>query len=189
MARTYDENDLASLDAPALQRALLKVPDDLLAQAIGAASHAVAARLAKNLSRRRRETVRALASRLEASGETSERSGRAALRSLVRRVFEMSSPEAEATEASSCVGAPPKRKTAVRVERDSEPEAPDLTPGAYSRLREARAVFGALSSMSPHARSLEETKRTRTGAALVRTWMGRDPRLDRRGRRWYARPS
>jgi hypothetical protein len=166
-AEARDENDLLALAPPALQRALLGVPDGLIAQALAAARPAVAARLLENLSVRRAAAVRELSAALRGSGELGPRAAGTALRNLVRRVFEISAPEAEGAAASRAVGPAERRRPP-----ESAP-GPDLTPGAFARLREVRAAFEAARRISPFVRGLERARRGEAGAALARAWLKR----------------
>jgi hypothetical protein len=177
---TFDASDLLSLAPPALQRALLKVPDDLIAQALGGAPAAVAARILENLSARRSAAVPGAARRLLDSGEQGPRAAQAALRNLVRRIFEISGPEADAREASRSVGPARVAAGAAAPERAPNPRpGPDLTPRAFARLRETRAVLDAARRISPFVQEFERAKLGASGAVLARTWLrtaGRSPR-------------
>jgi hypothetical protein len=177
-AGTFDENDLQAMAAPALQRALLKVPDDLLAQALSRAPAAVAARVLENLSARRSAAIGRTSRRMLDSGELGPAAARTALRNLVRRIFEIAGPEAEGRTASRSVA--PARAAAdagvpaVRRENEAEPQpGPDLTPGAFARLRELRAAFDSACRISPYVKGLECAKQGANAAVLVRTWLRR----------------
>ena len=171
-----DENDLMAMAAPALQRALLKASDDLIAQALSRAPGAVTARILENLSARRAAAVGRTSRRLLDSGELGPAAAKTALRNLVRRVFEIAGPEAEGrtasrsvapTRASAGAGAPP-----VRREAGPEPQpGPDLSQGAFARLRELRAAFDAACRISPYVKGLECVKQGANAAVLVRTWL------------------
>lgn len=161
MPAARDEDDLLELEPARLQRALLRVPDALLAQALAAAEPKLAARLEANLSRRRAGALGQAARRLREGADFSARAARAALRNLVRSVFELAGPEAEGSEASRQIAAP------------AGPPPPDLTPGAFGRLKELRAVAAAVWGASPFVQELELGRKGRAGAVLVRRWLGR----------------
>jgi hypothetical protein len=171
-AGAFDENDLLAMAPPALQRALLKAPDELIAQAIAGASPAVTAAILKNLSARRAAAIRSRSALLGGSGELGPRAARTALRNLVRRVFAISAPEAEGPAASRTVGAS-RPAGAAAGERPAEPPAADLTPRAFAGLRETRAVLDAARRVSPYVQGLERGKRGANAAVLLRAWMRR----------------
>jgi hypothetical protein len=163
------------MPAADLQRALLKLPDDLVAQALCAARDDVRARVLANLSRRRKSDVMRKAAALEGSGEISERSARAALHNLVRNVFEVSSPAADAAEASTLAANVKRRKRgAEEPDEDSDrSEAPDLTEAAFDALREARGVVSAFEGVSAYSGHLRRCRQGMSGAVLLRSWLGR----------------
>jgi hypothetical protein len=169
-AGTFDERDLLSMDPPALQRALLKVPDNLIAQALGGAPAAVAARIVGNLSARRASAVGALSRRLLDSGELGPSAAQAAVRNLVRKVFEVAGPEADGREASRSVGPAPSAATREEGE-PKRPPGPDLTPPAFARLRETRAILDAARRVSPFVQEFERTKLGANAGVLARTWL------------------
>jgi hypothetical protein len=177
-AEARDESDLLALAPPALQRALLKVPDDLIAQATAGAPATATARVLENLSARRAAAIRALSARLRDSGELGPRAIKTALHNLVRQVFKITAPEAE--DAGTGRAAGPVRRAASAAARLGHPEnapepegpsGPDLTPAAFARLREARAAFQAARRISPYVRGLERARRGADGAVLVRAWL------------------
>jgi len=171
MARAHDESDLLRLSSLEFQRALLKVPDALLVQALAAAPAALGRHLAANLSRQRSSEISFHAARLRVSGELGDRAARTALRNLVRRVFDVAGPEAEAAEESAKVGAPARK--------EESKEEPDLTPGAFARLREVRGVVLALEGISPGAGDLKRARSGMAGAVLLRRWLGKRPAVSR----------
>lgn len=172
-----DEHDLLAMSAPEIQRALLKVPDDLIAQALAGAPAAVAGCIVSNLSARRAGAVRALAARLEAGGELGPRAAKTALRNLVRQVFDLAGPEAEGAAMSRAAGAARPAGAAPRFLRGmparGEAAGPDLSPAAFARLREVRAAFDAARRASPFVQNLERGKRAASAAVLFRAWLGR----------------
>ncbi|HOX05156.1 MAG TPA: FliG C-terminal domain-containing protein [Planctomycetota bacterium] len=176
----FDAEDLLALAPPALQRALLKVPDDLVAQALAGAPAAVAERVLANLSARRAAAIRSTTRRLLASRELGPASAATALRNLIRRVFEISAPEAQGAEASRSVGTT-RSAPAGPGDREagsgppSQP-GPDLTEGGFVRLREARAVFEAARRMSPYVQGLERAKLGANAGVLIRSWLKALPR-------------
>jgi hypothetical protein len=175
-ARTYDESDLRGMPDAELQWALLKVPDDLLVQALAAAADETRRALLANLSGRRGKEIAAESERLRASGTLTRRSARAALRTLVRSVFEVTGPE-RGGDADSAKVAPGRRarRAADRPDDGGRASAPDLSPGALDRLREARAIVSTFRGISAHARHLEHCRKGLAGALLLRRWMKRRP--------------
>ncbi len=174
----FDESDLLSLAPPELQRALLKVPDDLVAQALAGAREPVAARIVENLSPRRANAVRITARRLVDSRELGPQAAKTALRNLVRKVFDVAAPEAEGRSASRSVGmAPPAVGARAptdgrRIETNRRP-GPDLTPPAFARLREVRAVLEAARKASPFVQELERARLGASAAVLAGAWLRR----------------
>jgi hypothetical protein len=179
-ARSYDQNDLLELSPPELQRSLLKVPDELIVQALVPARAETRRRILDNLSKRRRTDVRRRAARLEESGELSDRSAAAALRNLVRQILEIAGPEPEGRTAGPAVGrAPRARRAADRPEPDQAESAPDLSPGAFDRLREARGVVSTFAALGGYPAHLRRCREGMGGAVLVKSWLGRKPRVSR----------
>jgi hypothetical protein len=174
---TYDQDDLARMPSADLQRALLKLGDDLVVQALCAARPEVRASVLANLSRRRRADVGRRAAGLEFSGELSARSAAAALHNLVRRVFEISSPERDADRASRETGEVRRRRAAgdqPRAEKERS-QGPDLTEASFNLLREARAVISAFEGVSGYAGHLRRCRQGISGAVLLKRWLGRKP--------------
>ena len=174
----FDESDLLSLAPPELQRALLKVPDDLVAQALSGAREPVAARIMENLSPRRARAVQATARRLVDSRELGPQAAKTALRNLVRKVFDVAALEAEGPAASRSVGAarPAAAVGAPAGGRASEANrrpGPDLSPRAFARLREVRAVLDAARKASPFVRELERARLGASATVLAGAWLRR----------------
>ncbi len=181
MARTFDQSDLQEMAPADLQRALLDLPDELLAQALCAAGEGIRNKLLRNLSRRRKSDVMSKADRLQSSGEMSERSAAAALHNLVRKVFEVSSPEADSREADSAVANAKKRKRAADRPADEQEEntSPDLSESSFNHLREARSVVSSFEGISACSRHLKACRQGQSGAVLLKSWLGRKPVLSR----------
>jgi FliG C-terminal domain len=181
MATTYDQNDLLQMAPADLQRALLDVPDELLVQALSAAREDVRGKLLGNLSRRRKSDVMHKAAQLESSGEMTARSAAAALHNLMRKVFEVSSPEEDATDAAATTANVKERKRAADRPADEREinAAPDLTEASFNHLREARSVVSSFEGISACSRHLKTCRQGRSGAVLLKSWLGKKPVLSR----------
>ena len=181
MATTYDQNDLLQMAPADLQRALLDVPDELLVQALSAARDDVRDKLFGNLSRRRKSDVMHKAAQLEDSGEMTARSAAAALHNLIRKVFEVSSPDTDAADAVAATGNVNKLKRAADRPADEQEksEGPDLTEASFNHLREARSVVSSFEGISACSRHLQTCRQGRSGAVLLKSWLGKKPVLSR----------
>lgn len=178
MSRAYDESDLVRMAGPDLQRALLKVPDDLIAQALVGAGSAVRSAVLGNLSRRRKSDLLRRTARLEE--ELSDRAKRAALKNLVRKVFDVAGPQMDAVDESTKAAQTRRRKQASdKTEEEPAKEGEDLTPGAFTRLGEARGVVSAFEGISAHSKHLKRCRAGMGGAVLVKSWLGRKPGVSR----------
>ena len=178
MTKVYDEGDLARMAGPDLQRALLKTPDDLIAQALVGAGGEVRSAVLGNLSRRRKSDVLRRAARLEE--EMSDRAKRSAVRNLVRNVFELAGPQVDAADAST-KAAKTRMRGGAGGETPEEDRAgkPDLTPGAFGRLGEARGIVSAFPGISAHSGHIARCRAGMGGAVLVKSWLGQKPLVPR----------
>lgn len=178
MSRAYDESDLVRMAGPDLQRALLKVPDDLIAQALVGAGSAVRAAVLGNLSRRRKSDMLHRAARLEE--DMSDRARRSAIKNLVRSVFEVAGPQMDAVDASTKAAKTRRRKQAAdKAEEEPAKKGEDLTPGAFTRLGEARGIVSAFEGASGYSKRLRDCRAGMGGAVLVKSWLGRKPAVSR----------
>ncbi len=178
MSRAYDESDLVRIAGPDLQRALLKVPDDLIAQALVGAGSAVRSAVLGNLSRRRKSDLLRRTARLEE--ELSDRAKRAALKNLVRKVFDVAGAQMDAVDESTKAAKTRRRRQAGEAPpEDEKARKPDLTPGAFTRLGEARGVVSAFEGVSGYSKHLKRCRAGMGGAVLVKSWLGRKPAVSR----------
>lgn len=178
MSKAYDESDLARMAGPDLQRALLNTPDDLIAQALVGAESKTRSAVLGNLSRRRKSEILHRAARLEE--DMSDRARLSAVKNLVRSVFEVAGPQRDAVDASTKAAKTPRRKQAAdKAEEDPAKKAEDLTPGAFTRLGEARGIVSAFAGVSAHSKHLKTCRAGVAGAVLVKSWLGRKPTVSR----------
>ncbi len=178
MPKAYDEGDLVRIAGPDLQRALLKTPDDLIAQALVGAGSELRSAVLGNLSRRRKSDILHRAARLEE--DMSDRARRSAVKNLVRNVFEVAGPQMDAVDAST-KAAPTRRRKQAADQAEEEPakQGEDLTPRAFARLGEARGIVSAFEGVSGHSKHLKTCRAGMAGAVLVKSWLGRNPALSR----------
>jgi len=180
MSAARDHRDLLELPAAELQRALLAVPDELLAQALCAAEEDVRRALLANLSRRRCSEASRKSSSLQSSGEMSARSAAAALHNLVRSVFGVAGPERDAPRADTRAADTSSQQLAEHSPPAGEPgHPPDLSEAAFNHLREVRGVVSSLEGVSGYSKHLRDCARGRSGAVLLKSWLGRKPALAR----------
>lgn len=177
MNEAYDQNDLLRLSSPQLQNSLLKITDELLAQATLSLSQDVCDRLLTNLSKRRRSDIRRLSASLEASGEISDRAAKAALHNLVRQIFEIAGTEPDGNDHSERIARMHQARRAGDDEGESS--APKLTKEQHSILGEARKVISSFDGMSGYSKHLKTCREGMGGAVLLRAWLGKKPALSR----------
>ncbi len=181
MSGAHSATDLLAVDAADLQRALLKVPDELLSQALCAAADDVRRVLLENLSRRRKGDAMRKASRLESSGEISLRSANAALHNLVRNVFDVTSPEQDATRAEPQAANARKQRSATHTPcvQGKVDQAADLSEASFNYLCEARGVVSSFEGLSHYSTHLKTCGKGRAGAVLLKNWLGKKPAIPR----------